>query len=297
MSAAAPAAAADLTARFLCVGFDAKAAAEAAKTKFAKLFAELLDEGKCAAGDKASANLLYAFASKYPAGTRAEARASIVDAIRSKALKSSAQLDAAIKFAKLPANEAAAAAASPWSQADFDRAAGIGVVVSKETVDSAVSALVAKEKAGLLENRYRAVPKLLGSLTSDPALMWADGQVVKAAFDAAILALLGPKTDEDSKKVKPAKPAPAAAAASASALSAAAAEEEKKAEIDWLELLNGRDLPEARNTTETLAAHKLATKGKPVTRFPPEPNGYLHIGHAKAMNFNFGLASKFGGEV
>lgn len=294
MSAAAPAAA-DLTARFLSVGFDAKAAAEAAKTKFAKLFAELLDEGKCAAGDKASANLLYAFASKYPAGTRAEARTSIVDAIRSKALKSSAQLDAAIKFAKLPANEAAAAAASPWSQADFDRAAGIGVVVSKETVDSAVSALVAKEKAGLLENRYRAVPKLLGSLTSDPALMWADGQVVKAAFDAAILALLGPKTDEDSKKVKPAKPAPAAA--SASAPSAAAAEEEKKAEIDWLELLNGRDLPEARNTTETLAAHKLATKGKPVTRFPPEPNGYLHIGHAKAMNFNFGLASKFGGEV
>ena len=37
-------------------------------------------------------------------------------------------------------------------------------------------------------------------------------------------------------------------------------------------------------------------QGRVHTRFPPEPNGYLHIGHAKSIHLNFGLAAEFGGK-
>jgi glutaminyl-tRNA synthetase len=52
----------------------------------------------------------------------------------------------------------------------------------------------------------------------------------------------------------------------------------------------------AINTEAFLADLKRETDGNWRTRFPPEPNGYLHIGHGKAMNFVFGVAKRNSGD-
>ena len=57
----------------------------------------------------------------------------------------------------------------------------------------------------------------------------------------------------------------------------------EKKSLNFIEQIVANDLKEGKNG------------GRLQTRFPPEPNGYLHIGHAKAICMDFGVAQKFGG--
>ncbi len=60
-------------------------------------------------------------------------------------------------------------------------------------------------------------------------------------------------------------------------------EENGKVSKNFIELIIDKDISEGRCK-------------QVVTRFPPEPNGYLHIGHAKSILLNYGLAKKYGGK-
>lgn len=59
------------------------------------------------------------------------------------------------------------------------------------------------------------------------------------------------------------------------------------------------NIPEPTNFIQDIVASDLESgkRHHVLTRFPPEPNGYIHIGHAKSICLNFGTAKKFGGKT
>ncbi|OBA20665.1 glutaminyl-tRNA synthetase [Metschnikowia bicuspidata var. bicuspidata NRRL YB-4993] len=280
-----------LVQRFKRVGLGEKKAVEITKNKkVCQAFVSILDEAgvDSSAADEKTLNLLQGLAveSKAFQGDEGLAKRPLVTrAVVDGRLKTPLQLSEAVKYVL---SQGAGA-----TDEGMCRAAGVGVELTRDDVKAEILRYVEAHREAVVARRYAGVPALLGETKKLDGLKWAAPGLFKPIIDEIAAELFGPRDARDVVKKEKKKKAPAVAKDAQAPVPAAAPERSMYTEGFLGDLHRPGENPQAY--PELMAEHLAFTKGKTMTRFPPEPNGFLHIGHSKAIMVNFGYAQHHGG--
>ena len=242
---------------------------------------------------KPQGNLLYNLATKVPPTQDAYMQTYVNTVIADK-WKRATQIDEAINFLKAELGKTGASYAVDVKA--FEEASGVGVVITPEDYEKLVQNAFDLNKKEIGELRWQFnFNKILTDVKNEQK--WVESKTVLEISNRKQVELLGPKPVADGKRKKLGK---VSTEAKKEKKAAVAAEKEEGGQTSGKDIadLMGRDCNIGANTDEQLKTHKDylgSLKAKYLTRFPPEPNGYLHIGHAKAIRFNFTVAAENGG--
>ncbi|KAK7470461.1 Glutaminyl-tRNA synthetase [Stygiomarasmius scandens] len=180
---------------------------------------------------------------------------------------------------------------SPIDNAEFDKECGVGFNITPEELLSQVTSYISSNTIAGWNN----LGATISGVKAIPSLRWASPLEIKNAVEKAFLAAFGPKQavqpkGKDSKKET--KPTPSTPSTSSSE---PASTQKTVFEEGFLGSLH-KPGENPQIHAHLREQHLAATGGAVWTRFPPEPNGYLHIGHSKAIFVNFGYAAFHGGK-
>ncbi|XP_058087435.1 glutamine--tRNA ligase isoform X1 [Magnolia sinica] len=287
---------------FLKIGLDERTAQNTlANAKVTASLNAVIGEAAVANGcNKAVGNLLYTVATKFPANALIH-RPTLLEYIVSSKIKNAMQLDAAFAFFTSVGPE-------NFHLNEFEKACGVGVDVSLEDIERAVAEVFEENKDAIMEQRYGINAGNLYKQIRERQ-PWADMKSVKEVVTRKLHELLGERTAADDQKPVKKKEKPVKVEVQVNAVDAPSVppseeelnpfsifpQPEENIKVHTEIFFSNGTIWRPYNTKEKLERHLNATGAKVYTRFPPEPNGYLHIGHAKAMFIDFGLAKERGG--